>query len=304
MIPFAGASPGGQRGFLFGFFLMYVRRSINTKIWADPWIEELTPTEKLVWFYLLTSPYSNMLGIYEVSIKRISNETGINQNGIKEALSCFEKAGKAFYIDGYVYVVNWLKNQSMNPNMEKAARLEFAKLHEPLKIKLLEKGIESYESLIKGLPNPSEAFNNPLGKIEGEDVSVKIEKEDGSVNGEGAFSKPQHTPEQVAIFEKWQKWINENAPRINQLKQPITIDEILRLREEYPPDQIQGVMVDMENYQPLLKKYVSTNKTLRKWLKNEQERRKPADELAATIERLSRMDEDGNYNDDSGDGGI
>jgi hypothetical protein len=304
MIPFAGASPDGQRGFLFGFFLMYVRRSINTKIWADPWIEELTPTEKLIWFYLLTSPYSNMLGIYEVSIKRISNETGIGQDGIKKALEGFERVGKAFHIDGYVYVVNWLKNQSMNPNMEKAARLEFAKLHEPLRIKLLEKGIESFESLTKGLPNHSEGFNNPLGKIEGEDGSMKVEEEDGNVKGEGAFSKPRHSPEQVAIFEKWQKWISENAPRINQLKQPLTIDEILRLREEHPPDRIQAVMIDMQNYQPLLKKYVNTNLTLKKWLKNENERRKPADELAATIERLSRLDENGNYYDDSSDGGV
>jgi hypothetical protein len=51
-------------------------RSVNTRFWEDPFVEELTPSEKLLFLYLLTNPLANLLGIYEITIKRISYDTG------------------------------------------------------------------------------------------------------------------------------------------------------------------------------------------------------------------------------------
>lgn len=136
---------------------MSVKRSINTGIWSDTWVETLTPIEKLVWFYLLTNSYTNMLGIYKVSIKRIIFETGLTQSQIINALKGFERLRKAFYLfDEWIFLPNWIKNQSMNSNMIKSAIETYTHLPKELNDKLLSIGFESFESLSNGyqsLPN-------------------------------------------------------------------------------------------------------------------------------------------------------
>lgn len=96
-------------------------RSLSTAFWSDPFIEELSPSEKLLFIYLITNEKTNMLGIYESSIKKISFETGIPSNTITEALKKFEINGKVKYSNNYVILVNFMKHQNFNPNMMKSA---------------------------------------------------------------------------------------------------------------------------------------------------------------------------------------
>lgn len=131
---------------------MDLRRSVNTRIWADEWFEGLSRDEKLTWLYLLTNQYTNMLGIYEVSMSRISFETGITRETLSKAFDRFQRDGKAFYIcNRFVFLVNWLKNQSMNTNMEKNARKSLENLPDDVLSTLSSLHMESFESLSKGL---------------------------------------------------------------------------------------------------------------------------------------------------------
>jgi len=131
---------------------MDLRRSVNTRIWADEWFEGLSRDEKLLWLYLLTNQYTNMLGIYEVSMSRISFETGITRETLSKAFERFQREGKAFYIcNRFVFLVNWLKNQSMNTNMEKNARTSLENLPDDVLSALSDIHMESFESLSKGL---------------------------------------------------------------------------------------------------------------------------------------------------------
>ena len=129
---------------------MDIRRSINTRIWSDDWFESLTPSEKLLWVYFLTNAQTNMLGIYEISLKRIQFETGLNKETIEKALKGFETVKKAFYNNGFIILPNWLKNQAMNPNMVKSAESLFFNLPNHLIDCLISNGYESFESLSKG----------------------------------------------------------------------------------------------------------------------------------------------------------
>src|SRR5574344_314880 len=104
---------------------MDVKRSINTRMWSDKWFEELTPSQKLLWIYLLTNQMTNMLGVYEISFRKISFETGLTADTITKAFEGFERDRKAFYVDGFVVVTNWLKNQSLNSNMKVSALTAF-----------------------------------------------------------------------------------------------------------------------------------------------------------------------------------
>jgi len=161
---------------------MDLRRSVNTRIWADEWFEGLSRDEKLLWLYLLTNQYTNMLGIYEVSMSRISFETGITRETLSKAFERFQREGKAFYIcNRFVFLVNWLKNQSMNTNMETNARNSLKNLPDDVITALKSLHMESFESLSKGLvmlpeiEREKETGNRKLKGKEGAGFSTEFE---------------------------------------------------------------------------------------------------------------------------------
>jgi hypothetical protein len=108
-------------------------RSLNTCFWSDPWVEELNPEEKLLFIYLITNEKTNMLGIYESSIKKISFETGINILTVKKYLEGFEKVRKVKYLENHVIVINYMKHQKYNTNMKISAIEIFNNLPKELK---------------------------------------------------------------------------------------------------------------------------------------------------------------------------
>jgi len=128
-------------------------RSLNTAFWSDTWVEELEPMQKLLFIYLVTNEKTNMLGIYEASIKKISFETGIVPLVVKTYLKDFEEADKVKYIDNMVILINYMKHQNYNTNMKKSAIDTYNDLPKSLKVKGLDinKGnpIEGFERLSK-----------------------------------------------------------------------------------------------------------------------------------------------------------
>lgn len=75
------------------------------------------------------------------------------------------------------------------------------------------------------------------------------------------------TDDQKGIFADFQKWVSENAPRINQLKEPFTIEQLLKLLQKYNSEQLKDIFLAMHNTEPLLKKYRSSYLTALNWLK-------------------------------------
>ncbi|MEX0660488.1 MAG: hypothetical protein WEA58_11445 [Balneolaceae bacterium] len=69
-------------------------RKIHDSFWTDPDMEELTPEQKLFYIYLITNPYVNQIGLYELSIKRACFETGYNIDTVSKLLEYFEDTGK------------------------------------------------------------------------------------------------------------------------------------------------------------------------------------------------------------------
>lgn len=148
-------------------------RSVNTKFWEDPWVESLGVSEKLLFIYLLTNPHANLAGIYEVSIKRICFETGLDKKTVSNVLKSFERVGKVFYIDEtFIFLPNWLKNQSLNSNMKKGVVKIFSELPKQVKINVLG---NDYQTLLKDY----QTLRNTLLKYEGEiEYEEKEERED------------------------------------------------------------------------------------------------------------------------------
>lgn len=96
---------------------MAKQRIINTHFWDDSYIIELDPIEKLLFLYLLTNPLTDICGAYEINIRRIALDTGIDREMILKIVNRFESANKITYKDGWILIHNFVKNQSTNPSV-------------------------------------------------------------------------------------------------------------------------------------------------------------------------------------------
>lgn len=94
-------------------------RYINTKFWSDNYISNLDPIEKLLFVYLLSNPLTNLSGIYEIQLKQIALDTGIDKEMIEKILTRFEKDNKMAYKNGWLAITNFIKHQKINPNVKR-----------------------------------------------------------------------------------------------------------------------------------------------------------------------------------------
>ena len=93
----------------------------NTRFWQDSFTSDLDPVEKLLFIYFITSPYLSLTGIYEIPLKFVAMETGLDKEMVIKILDRFEEKKKVMYRDGWLCVLNYPKYQSF-----KGGKLEVA----------------------------------------------------------------------------------------------------------------------------------------------------------------------------------
>ena len=174
-------------------------RSVSTSFWSDPFIEDLTPNQKLLFLYLITNDKTNMLGIYEVSTRKISFETGIGKDDITEGLNEFERLGKVKYIGNYVILINYMKHQNFNTNMKKSAIDIYNSLPNKLK----------HSKLSVSKDNPLEGFESLL------DLYGMVSKVEYEVEGEGKDEIEVKT--KIPTEEEFLAYAVSNISNINKL---------------------------------------------------------------------------------------
>lgn len=54
-----------------------MQRNICTKFWTDAKVQQLTPTEKLIFLYLITNPHTHLSGLYYLPLSLASEELGV-----------------------------------------------------------------------------------------------------------------------------------------------------------------------------------------------------------------------------------
>lgn len=59
---------------------------LNSGLWVEPWFLDLSLTEKVLYCYLYANDHKNLIGLYRLSIKIISVETGIPEEDIHVAI--------------------------------------------------------------------------------------------------------------------------------------------------------------------------------------------------------------------------
>lgn len=86
---------------------------INSKFWSDSFVvDKLNPLDRYLFLYFLTNEKTNLAGVYEIPLRTIANETGLDK---EEILRMLERlVGKIEYKDGWVCLVNFVKHQNLN----------------------------------------------------------------------------------------------------------------------------------------------------------------------------------------------
>jgi len=132
-------------------------RYVNTRIWSDGYVIDLDPIEKLLFLYILTNSHTETCGCYEIPLKIIALETGVDKDMIEKIFLRFEKDKKVVRRGDWVLIVNFLKHQSLNPNMVRGI---FRTIEEiPNELAKILKGSEGFkrvhEGFMKGIqPEP------------------------------------------------------------------------------------------------------------------------------------------------------
>lgn len=90
---------------------MATQRYISTSFWDDNWIQTLDPSEKLLFLYYMTNPLTNIAGVYKISVRRISFDTGFTSDTIGHIMAKFQVARKVFRFGEYIILPSWPLHQ-------------------------------------------------------------------------------------------------------------------------------------------------------------------------------------------------
>lgn len=90
---------------------MAVQRYISTGFWDDPWVQTLDKDEKLLYLYFMTNPLTNIAGVYEITHRRVTYDTGFSEQEITKALERFEIDKKAYHFKNIIVLPSWPRHQ-------------------------------------------------------------------------------------------------------------------------------------------------------------------------------------------------
>jgi len=104
------------------------QRMINTEFWKDEYIQDLSPSNKLLFLYLLTNESNNIAGVYKISLRTISFETGLKLDAISRGMDTLSIGHKVVYKNGWVWIVNFIKNQNNGEKIKRGIEIALSKV--------------------------------------------------------------------------------------------------------------------------------------------------------------------------------
>ena len=234
---------------------------INTRFWMDTFIENSDPIEKLLFLYLLTNNETNLLGIYEIAIRRIAFDTGIDKDMVLKIFDRFEKAGKAMYLDGHVILVNFVKHQKYNGKMLTSAKNSFDVLPNSLisneKMIPVLKGIER---VCKGYIKPFDNINTNINLNLNSNLNSNSNSKEKEEDKESTFFLNEsenvliEEPEEIKSdfilnTEEKRKKVAPKKEKFGEHENVmLTEDECIKLKAKYSEMDLRWIIEYLSNY--------------------------------------------------------
>lgn len=245
-------------------------RMVNTKFWDDAYISELDPIEKLLFLYLLTNSATTICGIYELPVKKMSVDTGIEKEMLLKILGRFAQEDKIIFFKGWVIIKNFTKHQNEgSPTIKRG--IEVALEAVPREI------MDIYQEKIKGIDTLSYLNLNSNLNSNTNTQSVESDfQEELKTEFESFWNLYGKKISRPKCEKKWSKLSKKDrdailayipgyvksTPDIKYRKNPETFlnnrsweDEIITDQKESPPSYVEnGWDASKETYEEHLRK--------------------------------------------------
>lgn len=183
-------------------------RAIDARFWTDPKVRTLSPENKLLFLYLVTSPHAHYSGLYYLSLETISYETGISKKGVTYGIDTLS-VGYLVHIDrvsDLIWVVNMFRYQSRSPKLVANLVKHLDELHNsPLIPRFLEHYADleiPYEYPIDGVSiqeQEQEQYQEQNQEQEQEEEKARISSENSYITKKGR----KLSGDKLAFFERF-----------------------------------------------------------------------------------------------------
>src|SRR3990167_10396814 len=142
-------------------------RMINTRFWNDNFIVGLNPLDRYLFLYFLTNEHTNISGIYELPMRTLAFETGIDKEMLPKMIKRLE--GRVHYLDGWIFIKNFQKHQATtSEKVKRGIEIETAKIPNKIKDKIDKLSKKKY---------PIDRVSNPIiYPNENENENEKLEQ--------------------------------------------------------------------------------------------------------------------------------
>ena len=80
-------------------------------------------------------------------------------------------------------------------------------------------------------------------------------------------------------------YIKNELENVSSLKKQLTEDQALKILSEYSKSEIHQTLLEMENFKPLSRKYISVYLTLQNWLKRNRRKSAKSNNNAGIMDR-------------------
>lgn len=182
------------------------QRYINTRFWNDSYVAELDPVEKLLFIYFLTNEHTNISGIYEVPMKVMAVETGLDTTMLHKVLPRLKD--KIRYVDGRVVIKNFIKHQEGGSEQVRKGIINSLKeIPRDFLINVISKGFFVLPSeFLDTLGIPSDTVSIPPEQSKSISRSKQISKSISKSTSSAASVAEQETQKEelnslIALFE-------------------------------------------------------------------------------------------------------
>jgi hypothetical protein len=146
-------------------------RIIHTKVWQDDFVVDLSPIQKLIFFYYITNDNIGLTGIYEVTDRQVAFDTGVTKAQIQEVKALFQKKKKILFYKNWVYIVNATKlNGYIGEKLQKAIKKEKSFIPDTV--------LEMFNTLLEGVDMVSDTSDTSINH-----KSEIINQKEGIVKG-------------------------------------------------------------------------------------------------------------------------
>jgi len=232
---------------------MATQRYISTSFWDDAWVQSIDPSEKLLYLYLMTSPLTNIAGIYKITDKRIHDDTGFNIDMVHKLLDRFAKARKAYREGEYIIIPTWPKHQKWQdkPTIETGIRKVLAELPNSIRDKAIKVGyLYPIDTVPISYPySPSYSDIDPDIDL---DPELDTDKDLDHTTAPFVAEVPEPSkavivkPKQTALYHAIRQCFLAKTPTFaNYAKEALAIKRIEAFAGRYSPDDRESATLSL-----------------------------------------------------------